>query len=81
MEQVTLASGANLPSWLDFNPNTNMLQGLPMTGESGAYLISITASGRTCAQRVAVKFTIHVWDSILFLDTENSLNHIPNRHQ
>ncbi|XP_040516260.1 dystroglycan 1-like isoform X2 [Gallus gallus] len=78
---VTLASGANLPSWLDFNPNTNMLQGLPMTGESGAYLISITASGRTCAQRVAVKFTIHVQDSILFLDTENSLNHIPNRHQ
>ncbi|XP_042691009.1 dystroglycan-like isoform X2 [Centrocercus urophasianus] len=79
--KVTLASGANLPSWLDFNPNTNMLQGLPMTGESGTYLLSITASGRKCTQRAAVKFTIHVQDSILFLDTENSLNRIPNRHQ
>uniref|UniRef100_A0A8C9F8C6 Peptidase S72 domain-containing protein n=1 Tax=Pavo cristatus TaxID=9049 RepID=A0A8C9F8C6_PAVCR len=79
--KVTLASGANLPSWLDFNPNTNMLQGLPMTGESGVYLLSVTASGTMCAQRAAVKFTIHVQDSILFLDTENSLNRIPNRHQ
>ncbi|XP_021247810.1 dystroglycan-like [Numida meleagris] len=79
--KVTLASGANLPRWLDFNPNTNMLQGLPMTGESGAYLLSITPSGITCTQRAAVKFTIHVQDSVLFLDTENSLNHIPNRHQ
>ncbi|XP_031411104.1 uncharacterized protein LOC116216179 [Meleagris gallopavo] len=58
-----------------------MLQGLPMTGESGEYLLSITASGRKCAQAAAVKLTIHVQDSILFLDTENSLNHIPNSHQ
>ncbi|XP_065596951.1 dystroglycan 1-like [Cyrtonyx montezumae] len=79
--KVTLASGANLPRWLDFNPNTNMLQGLPMTGETGAYLLSITASGRMCTQITTVKFTIHVQDSILFLDTEKSMNHMPNRHQ
>ncbi|KAM6420965.1 uncharacterized protein J5M81_000478 [Pluvialis apricaria] len=83
MEQVTLASGADLPKWLDFNPNTNMLQGLPMAGESGAYLLNVAASGRTHAQktpRAAGNFTIHVQDGILFLETEGSLNHLPNSY-
>lgn len=83
MEQVTLASGADLPKWLDFNPNTNMLQGLPMAGESGVYLLNIAASGTTHAEktlRAAGNFTIHVQDGILFLDTEGSLNHMPNSY-
>ncbi|XP_074969605.1 uncharacterized protein LOC142066255 isoform X1 [Phalacrocorax aristotelis] len=81
--KVTLASGADLPKWMDFNPNTNTLQGLPMAGESGAYLLNIAASGRTHAQKTpeaAGNFTIHVQDSTLFLDTEGSLNHTPNSY-
>lgn len=73
-----------MPKWLDFNPNTNTLQGLPMAGESGAYLLNIAASGRTHAQktpRAAGNFTIHVQDSILFLDRAGSLNHMPNSYQ
>ncbi|XP_055566957.1 dystroglycan 1-like [Falco biarmicus] len=82
--KVTLASGADLPKWLDFNPSTHMLQGLPMAGESGTYLLNIAASGRARAQkapRAAGNFTIHVQDSIVFLDTEGSLNHMPNNYQ
>ncbi|XP_021149575.2 dystroglycan 1 [Columba livia] len=82
--KVTLASGADLPKWLDFNPNTHTLQGLPMAGESGVYLLCIAASGRTRAQKtpgVAGNFTIHVQDGILFLDTEASLNHMLNSYQ
>ncbi|KAM9581240.1 uncharacterized protein ACIB01_016552 [Guaruba guarouba] len=82
--KVTLASGADLPQWLDFNPNTNTLQGLPMAGESGIYLLNIAASTGTHAQktpRAAGYFTIHVKDSILFLDTEGSLNQMPNSFQ
>lgn len=84
MEQVTLASGADLPKWLDFDSNTNVLQGLPMAGESGVYLLSIAASAGTHAQktpRAAGNFTIHVKDSTLFLDTEGSLNQMSNSFQ
>ncbi|KAJ7424023.1 hypothetical protein WISP_30707 [Willisornis vidua] len=82
MEQVTSASGAALPKWLEFNSNTNTLQGLPVAGEGGVYLLSITASGGIHAQQTpgaAANFTIHVQDSSLSL--EESLNHMPNSYQ
>ncbi|XP_064510250.1 dystroglycan 1-like [Pseudopipra pipra] len=84
MEQVTLASGAALPKWLEFNSNTNTLQGLPMAGEGGMYLLSITASGRIHAQETpgaAGNFTIYVQDSSLSVGTEESLKYMPNSHQ
>ncbi|XP_014812479.1 PREDICTED: dystroglycan-like [Calidris pugnax] len=82
--KVTLASGADLPKWLDFNPSTNTLQGLPMAGESGVYLLNIAAPGRTHAPktpRAAGNFTIHVQDDTFFLDTEESLKLMPNSYQ
>lgn len=74
MQQVTLASGADLPKWLEFNPETNMLQGLPMAGEGGVYLLSLAASGGVPAQetpRAAGNFTIHVQDSSSSLEMQN----------
>ncbi|CAM4446411.1 unnamed protein product [Lepidochelys olivacea] len=32
--KITLANGADLPKWLEFNPNTSTLQGLPMNKEN-----------------------------------------------
>uniref|UniRef100_A0A8C5UJ17 Dystroglycan 1 n=1 Tax=Malurus cyaneus samueli TaxID=2593467 RepID=A0A8C5UJ17_9PASS len=67
--KVALASGADLPKWLEFNPNTSTLQGLPMAGEGGMYLLNITASGGAYGQgtpRAAANFTIHVQDSRIF---------------
>lgn len=55
-----------------------------MAGESGVYLLNIAASGTTRAEktlRAAGNFTIHVEDGILFLDTEGSLNYMPNSYQ
>ncbi|XP_066176343.1 mucin-17-like [Sylvia atricapilla] len=81
--KVTLASGADLPKWLEFNPKTNMLQGLPMAGEGGVYLLNLAASGGVPAQetpRAAGNFTIHVQDSSLSLEMQN-LKHVPNSYQ
>uniref|UniRef100_A0A8U7M135 Uncharacterized protein n=1 Tax=Corvus moneduloides TaxID=1196302 RepID=A0A8U7M135_CORMO len=81
--KVTLASGADLPKWLEFNPKTNTLQGLPMAGEGGVYLFNIAASGGVPAQetlRAAGNFTIHVQDSSLSLEMQN-LNRMPNSYQ
>ncbi|XP_063251568.1 uncharacterized protein LOC134549670 isoform X2 [Prinia subflava] len=81
--KVTLASGADLPKWLEFNPGTNMLQGLPMAGEGGVYLLNLAASGGVPAQetpRAAGNFTIHVQDSSLSLEMQN-LKHMPNSFQ
>uniref|UniRef100_A0A8C5XAJ7 Dystroglycan 1 n=1 Tax=Malurus cyaneus samueli TaxID=2593467 RepID=A0A8C5XAJ7_9PASS len=64
--QGTITHGADLPKWLEFNPNTSTLQGLPMAGEGGMYLLNITASGGAYGQgtpRAAANFTIHVQDS------------------
>ncbi|KAL2309823.1 hypothetical protein Nmel_006053 [Mimus melanotis] len=81
--KVTLASGADLPKWLEFNPKTNTLQGLPMAGEGGVYLLNLAASGGVPAQetpRAAANFTIHVQDSSLSLEMQN-LKHRPNSYQ
>ncbi|XP_066040781.1 uncharacterized protein [Chamaea fasciata] len=77
--KITLASGADLPKWLEFNPKTNMLQGLPMAGEGGVYLLNLAASGGVPGQetlRAAGNFTIHVQD----LEMQN-LKHMLNRYQ
>uniref|UniRef100_A0A8C0VEL2 Dystroglycan-like n=1 Tax=Cyanistes caeruleus TaxID=156563 RepID=A0A8C0VEL2_CYACU len=81
--KVTLASGADLPKWLEFSPKTNMLQGLPMAGEGGAYLLNLAASGGDPDQetlRAAGNFTIHVKDSSLSLEMQN-LQHMPNSYR
>ncbi|XP_014115936.1 PREDICTED: dystroglycan-like [Pseudopodoces humilis] len=81
--KVTLASGADLPKWLEFSPKTNMLQGLPMAGEGGAYLLNLAASGGDPDQetlRAAGNFTIHVKDSSLSLEMQ-SLKHMPNSYR
>lgn len=83
MEKVSLASGADLPKWLEFNPEANTLQGLPMAGEGGVYLLNLAASGGLPAQetlRAAGNFTIHVQDSSLSLEMQN-LKHMPNSYQ
>uniref|UniRef100_A0A8C3RB60 Peptidase S72 domain-containing protein n=1 Tax=Cyanoderma ruficeps TaxID=181631 RepID=A0A8C3RB60_9PASS len=83
MQQVALASGADLPKWLEFNPKTNMLQGLPMAGEGGVYLLNLVVSGGVPAQetpRVAGNLTIHVQDSSLSLEMQN-LKRMLNSHQ
>ncbi|XP_014744566.1 PREDICTED: dystroglycan-like, partial [Sturnus vulgaris] len=81
--KVALASGADLPKWLEFSPETNTLQGLPMAGEGGVYLLNLAASGGLPAQetpRAAVNFTIRVQDSSLSLEMQN-LKHMPNGYQ
>ncbi|RLW01764.1 hypothetical protein DV515_00007629 [Chloebia gouldiae] len=81
--KVFLASGADLPKWLEFNPEANTLQGLPMAGEGGMYLLNLAASGGLPAQetlRAAGNFTIHVQDSSLSLEMQN-LKHLPNSYQ
>ncbi|RMC02824.1 hypothetical protein DUI87_20015 [Hirundo rustica rustica] len=81
--QVALANGADLPERLEFNPETNVLQGLPMAGEGGVYLLNLAASGAVPAQetpRAAGNFTIHVQDSSLSLEMQN-LKHMPNTCQ
>nr|XP_041569601.1 dystroglycan-like [Taeniopygia guttata] len=83
MEKVSLASGVDLPKWLEFNPEANTLQGLPMAGEGGVYLLNLAASGGLPAQetlRAAGNFPIHVQDSSLSLEMQN-LKHMPNSYQ
>ncbi|CAM2097621.1 unnamed protein product [Caretta caretta] len=78
--KITLANGADLPKWLEFNPNTSTLQGLPMNKENGEYHLNIAAQEDGCVQktpRANVNFTLHVQDSILIPEKETGLSHMP----
>ncbi|XP_042324023.1 dystroglycan-like isoform X2 [Sceloporus undulatus] len=69
--EVTLANGSTLPKWLEYNPKTKTLQGLPLLEESGEYPLAIFAYGDTCIQKTptaSTKFALHVQDSILAHD-------------
>ncbi|KAH0616448.1 hypothetical protein JD844_027551 [Phrynosoma platyrhinos] len=48
--KVTLANGSTLPKWLEYNPNTKTLLGLPLPEERGEYHIAVFAYGDTWLQ-------------------------------
>ncbi|XP_053260496.1 dystroglycan 1-like isoform X1 [Podarcis raffonei] len=71
--KVTLASGSALPMWLEYNPNTNTLQGLPMVEESGEYHLTIVAYGESCGWKTptaGANFAIHVHNDALVREKE-----------
>ncbi|XP_065425583.1 uncharacterized protein LOC101943570 [Chrysemys picta bellii] len=81
--KITLANGADLPKWLEFNPNTSTLQGLPVNEENGEYHLNVAAHEDGCVQktpRANVNFTLHVQDSILIPEKKTSLSHAPKRN-
>ncbi|KAH1185341.1 hypothetical protein KIL84_018090 [Mauremys mutica] len=78
--KITLANGADLPKWLEFNPNTSTLQGLPVNEETGEYHLNVAAHKDGCVQktpRANVNFTLHVQDSILIPEKTTGLSHMP----
>ncbi len=40
---VTLGDGSPLPTWLNYNPTTHIISGVPPTGSDGTYRILVTA--------------------------------------
>ncbi|XP_053109152.1 dystroglycan 1-like isoform X2 [Hemicordylus capensis] len=71
--KVTLASGSALPKWLEYNPNTSTLQGLPMLQESGEYHLTVVAYGEACGLNIPtadVTFTLLVQDSVFIHEKE-----------
>ncbi len=40
---VTLGDGSPLPTWLNYNPSTNVITGVPPAGSDGTYSILVTA--------------------------------------
>ncbi|KAJ7329510.1 hypothetical protein JRQ81_015684 [Phrynocephalus forsythii] len=65
--KITLSNGSALPKWLEFNHNTNTLQGLPMLEESGEYYLTLFAYGETCGQKTPTAqatFGLHVQDDV-----------------
>ncbi|XP_060135395.1 dystroglycan 1-like [Zootoca vivipara] len=71
--KVTLASGSALPMWLEYNPNTNTLQGLPMVEDSREYHLTIVAYGESCGWKTptaGANFAIHVHNNALAHEKE-----------
>ncbi|XP_061493849.1 uncharacterized protein LOC133390026 [Rhineura floridana] len=71
--KVTLASGSALPKWLEYNPNTNTLQGLPMVEESGEYRLTVIAYGEACGWKTptaGANFALHVHNSVFVHEKE-----------
>nr|XP_014431248.1 uncharacterized protein LOC102452653 [Pelodiscus sinensis] len=78
--KFTLASGAELPKWLEYNPNTTTLQGLPVNEKSGEYHLNVAAYGDVCIQKTPtanVNFILLVQESILIPEKMTGLSHMP----
>ncbi|XP_060114516.1 uncharacterized protein LOC132586452 [Heteronotia binoei] len=78
--KVSLANGSVLPKWLEYNPTTRTLQGLPMLEESGEYYLTVAAHGEACDLNTpvaTVSFTLHVHNHITVCEKQTSTNQKP----
>ncbi|KAH9510153.1 hypothetical protein Btru_043612 [Bulinus truncatus] len=57
---IQSADGSSLPIWLQFDDNTNVLQGIPAPKNAGQLFLEITAKGRN--SQTSVTFTLYVRD-------------------
>lgn len=82
--KVTLANGSVLPKWLEYNPNTSTLQGLPMLEESGEYHFTVAAHGEACDPNTPVataNFALHVHNYITVCEKQTSTNQKPMNYK
>ncbi|XP_077197036.1 uncharacterized protein LOC143839051 isoform X2 [Paroedura picta] len=78
--QVTLANGSSLPKWLEYNPDTNTLQGLPVLEENGEYHLTVAAHGEACGPNTpaaTTSFTLHVVNYITACEKRTSTDQKP----
>ncbi|KAK6487987.1 dystroglycan-like [Huso huso] len=81
---VSLAGDtAYLPKWLDYNPKTNTLQGLPVSEDAGEYTLSVAAVG-SCLQDMhlpKIHFYLHILnDTQNFKGLKSSKQNVINNH-
>lgn len=69
---VTLEDGSSLPSWLNFNNQTGSISGIPALGDSGSYVIIVTATDLAGAS-VSTNFTLTV-DNVIWNQIDGSEN-------
>lgn len=69
-----------MPKWLEYNPNTSTLQGLPMVEESGEYHLTVAARGEACDPNTPVataSFALHVHNYVTVCEKQRSTNQKP----